>query len=334
MTTQPPPSVHVVPSLPTDHHFKVSNIVTVCYFKQEVIDTSAVFRYLDITHIDTPHRYTKNIPNFDVFDAIISLRYGAAGARGVRAPRAQMQNIVSADISIGDIVRPYTDKVVHCKLSSKSCHVTGAKSFEQGERATKIFLGRVMAAQRRVDRLRMEIAPNYSPMYRAYNPEKSFPEISNMCDELLTSEVMLCSRPVEIENIVTANGVYEFKVDFPVVIPIICELSQCLGHAVDHANWRKSSVASVSVLSSSKTFYHRALVNASGSVRLSSSCVEGMSVEGYNAILELLYLSKVTYDQIYDRYNLEDDEEIERQLLFLANEEGIAAIAKPPGVAE
>ena len=66
-----------------------------------------------------------------------------------------------------------------------------------------------------------------------------------------------------------------------------------------------SSVASISVLSDTGEFYHRALINASGSVRLSSSCIEERAVEGYDKIIIIINLSKINIDEMKIRFYLE-----------------------------
>lgn len=270
---------------------KTSNIVVVAHFTEDVINTLAVFQYMPIYFLDVPCSYKKAIPDFGVGEQIYSLRHGKNGCRGIRESCRQMQNIVSADIFVNVGTSADSGKVVHCKLSSRTCHVTGAKSFEQGERAIKIFLGTVMKTQRCIDDFRL--SGNRKDLYSMFYEEFSSHKINEMCEELKDTNTMLCKRPVEFKKIETANGVYEFKIGSQINIVILCYEARKKGYCVDYVPCIHSKVLNLSILSEircdGEPFYHRAIINVNGSVRQSSSCSEDESLEGYEKILQLLY---------------------------------------------
>lgn len=274
---------------------KVSNVVTVTYLKDKIINPEFVFKYVPVKYVPEANgkKFHKSIPTFGYIDEILSSRHGDKGF-GLRYSKKQMENICSMDVSIRMDADLGTQKCVHCKISPNKLHVTGAKSFEQGDRATQIIIRKIEATQRLIDNFRLKKNASNDIFYELYNGIRTKEEVDELCKEMLENSEMICSRKISIDKSTTANGVYEVKVNFNIILKTLCEIAvNKYKFSTDHANWHKSTTASISIPhieDNNVVYYHRAQVNSGGSIRLSSPCLKSISYqEGYRKLIELIF---------------------------------------------
>lgn len=273
---------------------EVSNVVIVAYMEEEVTNTSVVYEYIPVEHIPEAEgkRFIKNIPCYGRYNKILSARYGSLG-RGLRVEKKQMEQICSMDVSL-DNENLKRRKSVHCKLAKDTCHVTGAKSFEQGMQATKIIIKLVHETQQLIDNYRLtpESERTNDVFYELYKGERTREEVDELCRDMLEKSKMLCIRPIKIRNAVTSNSVFEIRANFKVFMKTLCEIAYFeFGFKIDYANWNKSSISSISIpdRDNDRPFYHRVQVNFKGVMRLSSPCDVIKAMDGYDALCKLLF---------------------------------------------
>lgn len=280
---------------------QISNVVTVSYLEEKVINTSSVFKYIPIEHIAEANgkTYTKNIPTFERYNCISGARYGNL-SRGLRKAKKQMEQICSMDVSLDDENEEYK-KSVHCKLAGDTCHVTGAKSFEQGMRATRIIIDKVQTTQKLIDEYRLG-KRDKETFYELYKGESTPEKIDLLCEDMLEKSEMLCVRSIIVAKSVTSNCVFEISANFKFFLKTLCEVAHYQeGFCVDYANWTRSTIAAIAIPDTigDRKFYHRAQINSKGAIRLSSPCDIADARNGYFKLCKFLF--KV-WDQTYKNY--------------------------------
>ena len=299
---------------------KVSNIVTVAYLKEKIINTASVFKYIPVKHVPEAdgQRFKKDIPTFGHLDCILSARYAKEG-RGLRIAKKQMEQICSIDVSLDD-PDPAMVKSVHCKLAGDTCHVTGAKSFEQGMRATDIIIKSVENTQKLIDEYRLtpESKRSNEVFYKLYEGERTREEVDKLCLDMLSDDFeMLCKKSIKMRDTITANGVYEIKVNFKPFLKTLCDVAHFQEKfCVDYANWNRSTISSIGMLEvvKGRRFYHRAQANSKGTIRLSSPCDSEIAKEGYYKLGRLLFKTWDETQLIFQRKFPEiiEEERLER----------------------
>lgn len=299
----------------------VDNIVTVTYFSDSIINTREVFKYLNIHFISHDNKYKKNVPHFGVVGKILSLRYSNQ-ARGIRTCINQMENICSFDVSVDGPPGSGDIKVVHCKISSQTCHVTGARSYEQGMQATNIAISEIKNVQNMINKFR--ICGDSSPFYELYKGERDDDEIKQICEDIRNSDDMLYSDEIIINESRTSNCVHEFHTNFTVLPIPLCKIAAEEGYIVKYHNSLNSTSVSIEIKGtqdSGAEFYHKITIYYKGNVRMSSQCDEIIArTEGYRKVSELLFkvwkfvyleyknMRKCMYEsEIIHRANIEDE---------------------------